>query len=142
MKKHLLLILGAVLVLQVTSFAQISHGGQPEFITNQPEMWVRTPAIDLETLKADDTDRDQYKEFGFRFGYEFDVNINPENSGQWNSVNDNQVWTVTIFCEDAKSINLLFDQFHLPEGASVFITKENGSEFIGALTRENNKKWG
>ncbi|MBL6866818.1 MAG: hypothetical protein ISQ97_06970, partial [Flavobacteriales bacterium] len=59
-------------------FGQVHHGGQPEWqidISTIPAL--RLPEIDRELLDAQDAVTDQYKEAPWRFGVEFEVNVDP-----------------------------------------------------------------
>jgi hypothetical protein len=78
-----------------------------------------------------------------QFAYQFTVNYTPENSGSWEIQEDGtKVWRVLISSPGAYSINLIFDRYNLPEGASLFIYNIDMSAVIGAFTSINNKKSG
>ena len=130
-----------------TLVAQIGHGGQPHN-WNVSESFdvstmVKMPHLDMEEIQAEDAERDQYKEFAYRFGVEYDVNLTTENSGAWETLEDgSRLWRVAISAPDAVAINLRFGQFRMPEGASVFVYDTDKTHFLGSFTRENNKKWG
>lgn len=101
------------------------------------------PEIDLEALKAEDVERDQHKEFAYRFGFEHAVNFNPGTHGTWSeNENGDQVWRLGITCPEAQSISVNFSQFKMPVGAAVYIYDAAQTHFIGAFTHETNKKWG
>ena len=95
--------------------------------------------IDLPILLAED---EIDKKFGtpLRFGFPFDVNYDLENSGNWETLQSgDRLWRLRIECPGAYSINLLYDDFHLPKGARFYIYSEDRSMVIGAFTSQNNK---
>ncbi len=125
------------------SQAQISQGGTPrsfqKLVSNLDVPIEILPGVDIEKLREEDTERKKLgKEFDRRFGHNFYVGYNTENSGVWKSLpNGDRIWQLKIKSENALSINLTFSTYNLPEGADLFIIgKENK---IGALTRFNNQ---
>ena len=143
MKKFLLAIAAC---LSVSAFySQVSHGGQPlswsDKTLDQDIPFIHTPAIDPAQLAMEDAITDQHKDVPYRFGVEHEVNYTFENSGRW-VINDKQdfaVWQLGLECPGAIAISVRFDQFHLPEGANVFIWSADRQEFLGSFTAENNK---
>lgn len=76
----------------------------------------------------------------FKFAHAFEVDLNPSNAGQWYSTDANyNVWKLTIESDDAKSLNLIFNNFELSEGSRLFIYNEQTNHYLGAFTSENNK---
>ncbi|MEO0404124.1 MAG: trypsin-like peptidase domain-containing protein, partial [Bacteroidota bacterium] len=52
--------------------------------------------------------------------------------------NGDRVWLLGVYAENAKSINLAFDQFHLQSNSKLFIYSEDHQHLLGAFTQENN----
>lgn len=131
----------------ILASAQICRPGQPSEwkgtdIADETGFMLM-PEINLEALKAEDVERDQYKEFAYRFGFDHAVNFHPDTHGIWSeNENGDQVWRLGIICPDAQSISIHFDQFKMPVGAAVYIYDEAQTHYIGAFTHETNKKWG
>lgn len=74
-----------------------------------------------------------------RFGYKHEVNYNLENSGEWIELTDgSKLWRLTISCQGALSINLLYDKFWIPDGAKFFVYSNDRRYSIGAFTSINN----
>ncbi len=136
------------ILLTFNSMAQISQGGFPlpeklqgaslrHFLSNDV---IEMPPFDFDSIKNDSI---SMKVGGVRFAYGFKVNITPQNSGITTFLPDGgKVWRAKIHSEDATSINLIFDKFHLPEGAKLFIYTPDRSQIIGAFTNENNHEDG
>lgn len=78
-----------------------------------------------------------------RFAHPYFVCLTPENSGTWYEEDENlTIWQLKVNSPGAKSINLIFDQFKLEEGARLFIYNTDQSQVLGAFTSENNKPSG
>lgn len=145
MKKLILttVCLSGLLLNQFNSFAQLSHGGKPVSFGKHASImqgyrFELLPAVDLTTLKSEDAVNDQNKG-PFRFGYNHYVNYNLTNSGSWTSLPDGgRVWQLALKSAGAQSLNLAFDDFHIPTGASMFIYTADKNYVIGAFTSENN----
>ncbi|MBR5983775.1 MAG: trypsin-like peptidase domain-containing protein [Bacteroidales bacterium] len=74
-----------------------------------------------------------------RFGYPIEADYTLENSGTWTTLaNGDRIWRLSIYCPDALSINLLYDDFWIPEGAKLFIYSADKRHVLGAFTSANN----
>jgi hypothetical protein len=97
------------------------------------------PSLDMETINREDREREE-KDLPPRFGYRHPVHLTLNNSGQWTTLsNGDKLWKLDIYCPEALSINLLYDNFHLPEEAKFFIYSSDKKHSIGAFTSINNK---
>ncbi len=138
--RKILLVLAAIISLD--TFAQVSHGGYPfnwddKHVSSQIS-FVSMPEIDLEALQAEDAIVDQYKEAPFRFGFEHETNLN-EQSATWIDLgNGKSIWQLGIHCPEARSINLIFEEFYLPKGAEMFLWSTDREEFLGSFNHLNN----
>ncbi len=147
MKKIFLLIVAAIF-LNTVIIAQISQPGSPksfEYLKTGDELsevkYALMPFIDIEALKAEDLEIDQLKDRPWRFGQVHQVSLNPNNSGVWDVLGDGtRIWRLGINCEDALSINILFDMYKLPAGAQLFVYSADRKEILGAFTDFNNQE--
>ncbi|MBN4062531.1 trypsin-like peptidase domain-containing protein, partial [Bacteroidales bacterium AH-315-I05] len=134
-------------LLFTSSLAQLSKGGKPLSFNENYQLKKNVPtevmpSVDVEKLKAEDSINAQDKSIPWRFGHNFDVNLNLQNSGLWETLpHGDRIWRLKIISHDALSINLQFDDYWLPEGAKLFIYNESKSEIIGAFTDLNNKSF-
>ena len=79
----------------------------------------------------------------FEFAYPFEVDLNPGNSGEWfQGENGFYIWKLTIRSKGAKSLNLIFNEFKIPESARLFVFNEIENHVLGAFTQFNNKPSG
>jgi len=137
-------ILFIILFLINVVIGQVSQGGNPKSFNLNLRSNINEKVmdyIDVEALIQEDKQAD--KEIPFRFGYDIPVNINLENSGTWDLLDDgSRIWRIKIKSEDAFSINLIFDEYRLPNGAELFAYSENFEMVLGAFTSLNNKGYG
>lgn len=143
-----LLIVFLCLFFSVAGWGQISQGGFPKVISELKSAGVSVvemPSINYETLKksAVQTQLTENRLKPFKFAHAFEVNFTPSNSGEWfTSVDGIRCWRLKIRSKGAKSINLIFDNFKLPENSRLFIFNENENHVLGAFTNANNKASG
>ena len=146
--RFLIIFLISGILIPGLSLAQISKGGLPlktSDLKSSEKRIVEMPPIEnflsLDEVNLEVFSRDLLKPF--EFAYPFDVNLAPNNSGTWfQSENGIQVWKLTIKSKNAKSINLIFEEFAIPQGARLFLYNKDQSHILGAFTNENNKKSG
>ena len=130
-------------------FAQVSKGGTPPSFSlselRTQISGVKMPTVNTDSLlAAEKKEREQNRNIGmpFRFGFAMDVNLGLDNSGTWETVsNGDKIWRLKIYSEGALSLNLIYDKFWLPEGATFFVYGEDKKTVLGAFTAEtaNNK---
>ncbi|MEO8446978.1 MAG: T9SS type A sorting domain-containing protein [bacterium] len=138
-------ILMALLILSPGSItAQINVGGQPMSSVMQLNSELSTvtmPEFDTQRLIEEDKVTEAGMDMPFRFGYNFDVNYDLQNSGVWEVLSDgSRVWRLAIRSEDAVSINLAYKNFVLPQGATFFVYNLDKSYIYGAFTELNNSE--
>ncbi len=138
-----LFAIACFIMLGSKSFAQLSTGESPVSFTKSQLQWnvhaVTMPALDMAVINREDS-MDREKGLPPRFGYPHKVNFSLENAGEWKLLPDgDRLWRLTIACPGAKSINLLYDKYWLPEGAKLFVYSKDKTQTIGAFTSRNNK---
>ncbi|MBU2018335.1 MAG: T9SS type A sorting domain-containing protein [Bacteroidetes bacterium] len=104
---------------------------------------VNMPKVDnvIEANKADRLNT-ELQDKVYRFGKEIEVAIDfIESSEIFVLPNGNIIRQLSISSKGAVSLNFIFDQFYLAEGALLFITNES-KDFIGAYTSLNNNDAG
>jgi len=77
----------------------------------------------------------------FRFGKGFDTDITLSD-GNWTKVGNGRLWSMEFESEGAYSINFVFNDFYLPEGAELYITNKEETMLYGPVTSEQNTKDG
>ena len=145
--KHLLSIL-LLLFLVFELNAQISYGGKPlynpEKLDNSfTDDYVEMPGLPQKVSGFSASAPIPQKGEPLQFAHSYDVNLTPENSGEW-SVDESgiMIWRLKIRSEGAYSLNIIFDKFVMTPNASLFIFNPDQSMVLGAFTNRNNKPEG
>ncbi|MGK0280352.1 MAG: lysyl endopeptidase [Litorivivens sp.] len=132
------------ILLSISSFSQISHGGQPHRWDSKVAFSYgsyQLPAVDLTKLQAEDAVNDKLKNEPYRFGENIAVDIDIHNSGIWTELeNGDGIWRLALSSEGATSLSFVFDSYMVAEGAQVFVYTEDKSQLIGSFTNENASK--
>ena len=140
--KKLLFLLAFILLWQIP-FAQVTNEGKPlswkveDRIDVQP---FQLPDFDLKARLQQDSIRDLDHSKPYRFGKEFSVDIDIHEDGQWIDLSNGQrVWVMNIRSQDAKTMNFIFDEFQLPEGAKLYFYNDQKTDLLGAYTSSQNQ---
>lgn len=125
------------------SWAQTTNTGYPKSWTEkklfQQIDWRDLPKVDLKTIEQEDALNDTQRLGPWRFGFKHFVQYDLQNSGTWNTLdNGDRIWRLGIYSKDALTMNLLFDHFYLPEGATLYLYNPRTKELRGAYTAANN----
>ncbi len=143
----MLIILSPVCIIQ-NVHCQISNKDKPRYFNgsekNIKSRNLKCKEIVFDTLSLRELNKedslDKSKGIPPRFGIPHEVNINMENSGEWFTLeNGDKIWRMEIKAKGAKSINLIYDKFWLPDGASYHIYNEQKKHYIGGFNSRNNK---
>ncbi len=143
MKKIVILLtLNTFLITAFNLHAQDNEGGKPYSfdlgLSDDLTPYVITPAFDFAPLIALSEERVKQGTFELTDKL-FESDYDLTNSGAWTeSANGGRVWKLKITSPGAKRIRLYYKNFHLPEGAKLFVYNENRTEEIGAFTSKNN----
>jgi len=74
-----------------------------------------------------------------KFAVSLSASIRPDTDGTWEQLdNDHLVWRQRIRSVGAHSINLGFSEFHLPDGALLYLYSPDGAQQFGPLTAADN----
>ena len=125
--------------------AQISHGGEPlplSSLRSYEEIpFVEMPGFDIkEEFRIDSLTAGDLRN-GFRFAYKFLTDLNRGNSGTSFILPDGtKVWRLGIYSPGALSLNVLFSEYELPEGARLFLYDAQQQHVLGAFTHQNNSE--
>ncbi len=142
--KRLLLALIAVFVAGGVTYAQQMTGEQPYSYTNNlSEAGVPTehlPKLDMNKIALEDADDELNGRLQLFSRYHF-VDFTLGNSGQWIDLgNGDRLWRLRLESQQALALTLGFNDFHIPDGAEMYVFNEERTEAIGAFTSINNKK--
>ncbi len=136
-------VITMLLLAASTVYSQISAGGKPVSFSIAARGNIQTltmPPIDVAAYLAEDMR--EGKDVPYRFGAPIEVAYDLKNSGTWETLNDGaRLWRLKITSQGAYSLNLLYDEFWLPQGGQLFLYNADRSSEIGAFTSANNKEY-
>ncbi len=143
--RYSLIIIFSLLLISECSMGQLSSGGFPlqvNALKSSGKARVIMPVLKQSVIDAA-LERNSSPENllkPYTFAHTFEVGFNASNSGQWYSTHAKyHVWKLTIESQNAKSLNLIFNDFHLPGGARLYLYNEETNHYLGAFTSDNNK---
>lgn len=146
MKKTLFMLFGALLCCPVLIYAQISKGGRPysftaSFSSKVDKIDARSlPALQVKRLIEED-EKNEKQGLPLRVGIIVPVNYSLNNAGTWETLPDGgRLWRLQITASGALATSLYYQDFHLPEGATMFVYNADRTQLIGAFTSENNNR--
>lgn len=142
MKRIFISILFSCLFVHQTT-AQMTNEGAPRSWSlkkNQSRIdYYLMPKFNLEKQKKIDALNAASKTKPWQFGYEYTVNYGLNNSGTWTTLaNGDRIWQIEIESKNALTMNFVFDDYHLPKGATVYLYNPKTKEVQGAYTHANN----
>ncbi len=137
----LVLILSILLPAAVKG--QISQGGIPIEIqklksNSTDNDLVVMPRVDNQMMSKMYSQPDSLQLKPLKFAFSFPVSLSLTNSGKWFNTSEVNVWQLYIRSTGAYSINLILEQFKLPEHSRLFLISLKSGEIKGAYTSENN----
>lgn len=142
MRRILVILLG--LILTGSLHAQISEGGSPyssKYNLRDLVPVIEMPSFDAQQEIDQNNAESELIAKPFRFAKSFEVKADLTNSGIWENLpNGDKVWRLRLKSEGAHSMNVIFSEYYIPEGAKVFLYNSDKSFVIGAFTKKNNKK--
>lgn len=145
--RSILRAIGLLFVMPLV--AQVSHGGHPlplsvlrSAMANE-QLFETLPSFNLqEQLHLDSLEQTNLRN-GFNFAYKFITDYTPDNSGvRFTTVEGTKVWRLGIHSPGALSLNVLFSEYELPEGAQLFLYNADQSKVLGAFNHLNNSELG
>lgn len=132
---HNLRLISTILIATffLTSYAQISFGGFPT--TSHTRALRSADAIPTITVTPDTTEEIEDNQFAYQIKESIDITKEAAAS----IVGDVIIYRLLIHSENAKSINLIFEPFTLPDNAKMFLYRPDGGELYGAYTNKSYK---
>ncbi len=144
MKRLYTLLIGSVIA--GSFFGQTFNVGGPitshtKYSFNEIKDMQVMPSFDLDAVIAANEANAANKVGPYMFGYEHAVNYDLNNSGVWETLaNGDRIWRIRIASPGALSLNFVFSDFRLPEGAHIHIYNADKSMVLGAYTAANNNE--
>lgn len=124
-------------------FSQVTNEGQPlswKLNSIRSVAPIVMQEIDLQSLVAEDQINDSQRDVPWRFGEEILVNLDLNNSGVWDVLdNGDRIWRINIQSAGAKTLNFIFNDFFLPPGGSLYVYNDERTDLLGAYTATQNR---
>ena len=141
--KQITLFLLTILVSAI--YGQVSIESTPKSFQEQTTLNIeiqRLAEFDIQAFLEED-ERNSSETKPYRFANPIDVDFNMENSGTWTILDDgSKIWQLIIHSPNAYSLNLIYDQFQIPNGAEFFVYSIDKEMVLGAFTNFNHKPHG
>ena len=127
------------------TFSQVTNEGEPKSWALNYNYTLQEkvlPSFDLNQVKTEDQINDSKPRTPWRFGYSHSVDYGFDD-GQWTELeNGDRIWRILISSPGALSLNFIFDDFYMPQGASMYLYNNDQSDLIGAYTSDQNQESG
>ena len=134
----------ALILFSTFSFGQLVEKKTPlsgEYYSLQNVRFKKIQSPQESKLKS--LSKQDKENVPFTFAYPVTTDISPLNAGLWTSLADTgKLWTLGIEIKDAYSLNIIFEDFKIPDGSQLFIFNPEKSRILGAFTQKNNKESG
>lgn len=132
-----------LLMFYTTIIAQINESYTPlsfKYKIEQDIPIIRMKSYDTQKLLTEDALNSELKK-PYRFGKVFDVDLSVIKEGRLYELSDNQlIYQLSIKSDEAKTIGLVFKQFHIPENSKLFVYSKDKNYLLGAFTSKNNRE--
>jgi lysyl endopeptidase len=123
--------------------AQVTNEGQPKS-WKQTNLKTTSPIVlkSIDIDKVIEEDLINYQKQGpWRFGVEIDVDYGIHNAGAWDELpGGDKVWRLNIVSEGAKTLNFIFDEYFMPEGATLYFYSNDRNSLLGAYDNSFNRQ--
>lgn len=125
------------------AFNQQGDGGSPTGLFYAEKLGKTIPVVyfnqpNLQKLRAEDRINDSLKIGPWRFGYNYDVNINLSDQALWLPTQDGgKVGLLRIVAANAQTINLTFSNTYIPEGNALYLYNPDQTMVLGKFTERH-----
>ena len=101
---------------------------------------IELPPLDLEALIREDSINDLNKNLPWRYGVTRPLQIDPDTHGEWTYLpNIGRIWQVAIKSPDAINLSINFNDFSLPERATLHLYNEDRSDISRTYSHAQNR---
>ena len=105
---------------------------------------IELPPLDLEEIIEQDSINDLDKSLPWRYGISRSVQLDMNEGGEWTEIpNIGRIWRAAIKSPDAINLSINFENFYLPQGATLHLYNEDRSDisrtYSSAQNRQNNQ---
>lgn len=102
---------------------------------------VELPPLDLQALIAEDSINDLDKSLPWRYGVVRPLVLDPSSDGVWTDLpNIGRIWRAAIKSPEAINLSVNFEDFELPEGATLHLYNEDRTDISRTYSHRQNRK--
>ena len=143
MKKKLIIVILSVMPSFLFSQVLTQHFAEGEAVKNGVKVSKRMtsngiiemPPVDVEKLLKEDAEM-AGEDVPYRFGYGFETSYTL-NDGEWEDEDEGRLWSLRFKSNGAISLNFVFEDFSLPNGAYLNIVNSDETIVYGPVTTDN-----
>ena len=140
------IIFTSFFLLTICTFSQVTNEGVPKSwnlnIDDSEFKGIELPTFDLEKVRAEDAINDYKFEAPWRFGFMHSVDYGFDD-GVWTTLdNGDRIWRILITSKNALSLNFIFDDFYMPDGAYIYLYNNEKTDLLGAYDSTQNQDSG
>ncbi len=118
---------------------QTINFAHPQPLWNEHAPTISMSEIPLSKLQMEDELNRNNKTIPWRFAYEFNANITPENAGAWQVLDDDtKIWQLKISSPNAQTLHFVFENYNLPKDAYILIYNNKNQSVINPYNDSNN----
>jgi lysyl endopeptidase len=133
-----------LMLTAVIGYSQVTNEGKPAS-WKTPNLEQVTPVVmpkfDMAALHSEDEANKNRKDIPWRFGIDFTVDHNLQNSGNWHTLpNGDRIWRIRYRSKGAKTLNFIFSDFYMPKGGKVYLYNNDHSDLVGAYDESQNNE--
>ncbi len=101
---------------------------------------IELPPLDLSYVQQEDSINDKDKTLPWRYGITREVILDFQNVGVWTELpHGGRIWQVAIHSPRALNLSVNFNDFYLPEGATLHLYNEDYSDISRTYTKTENR---
>lgn len=102
---------------------------------------IELPPLDLEALIAEDSINDLDKSLPWRYGVVRPLLLDPSRDGVWTNLQyGGRIWRAAIKSPDAVNLSINFNDFNLPEGATLHLYNEDRTDISRTYSHNQNRE--
>lgn len=101
---------------------------------------IELPPLDIQQILAQDSINDLDKSLPWRYGVERPIRLDLDNQGVWVELPDvGRIWQAAIKSPNALNLSINFENFRLPEGATLHLYNEDRSDISKTYSHLQNR---
>lgn len=124
--------------VSLSANSQLSEGGMPEsaFLPAQKTTVLPEVELDMPEIQIDEIS----ESIPARYGVFNDTLLNLKSYGKSDIIpGKGKIWRLKVRCHEARSIQVVFDKYRVPQNAGLFLYDEGMNRIAGAFTNRNTR---